>query len=208
MYGRTYSTQTYLTMIPLIFGVALSTVGDYYFTVAGFFMTLLGVILASVKTVATNRLLTGQLKLSALELLLRMSPLAAVQCMIYAFISGEPDQFRTAYAQGQFSKSFGFALLLNATTAFLLNIVGFQTNKMAGALTVTVCGNVKQALTIVSHPFCPDTPQAPLTCNKAFGITIFHVQVGMMNAMGMLITVAGAAWYSAVELRSKAAQRR
>ena len=33
-YARTYSTQTYLTMIPLIFGVALSTAGDYYFTIA------------------------------------------------------------------------------------------------------------------------------------------------------------------------------
>lgn len=66
-YGRTYSTQTYITMIPLIFGVALSTAGDYYFTVIGFSMTLLGVVLASVKTVATNRLMTGSLKLSALE---------------------------------------------------------------------------------------------------------------------------------------------
>lgn len=67
VYGRTYSTQTYLTMIPLIFGVGLSTAGDYYFTLIGFSMTLLGVVLASVKTVATNRLMTGSLKLSALE---------------------------------------------------------------------------------------------------------------------------------------------
>lgn len=203
-YARTYASQTYLTMIPLISGVALATVGDYYATLAGFTMTLLGVFLvrvniagktaiktdsssqASVKTVATNRLMTGSLKLSALEVLLRMSPLAAIQCVFYGYLTGEADQFRIAFAEGQFSGTFGAALLVNAMTAFLLNIVGFQANKMAGALTITVCGNVKQALTIL------------------LGIVLFHVQVGMLNAVGMLITLAGAAWYSQVELSSRA----
>ncbi|KAF7188467.1 GDP-mannose transporter GONST5 [Pseudocercospora fuligena] len=188
-YGREYSRTTYLTMIPLVFGVALSTVGDYYATLAGFFMTFLGVVLASVKTVATNRLMTGSLKLSALEVLLRMSPLAAIQCVIYAYFSGEADQFRAAYTSDQFSSSFGAALFLNAVTAFLLNVVGFQANKMAGALTITVCGNVKQALTIL------------------FGIILFHVEVGLLNAVGMLITIAGAVWYSKVELDSKRASK-
>lgn len=47
-YARTYASQTYLTMIPLISGVALATVGDYYATLAGFTMTLLGVFLVRV----------------------------------------------------------------------------------------------------------------------------------------------------------------
>ncbi|CAK1357663.1 unnamed protein product [Cercospora beticola] len=185
-YARTYSSQTYLTMIPLISGVALATVGDYYCTLAGFTMTLLGVVLAAIKTVATNRLMTGSLKLSALEVLLRMSPLAAIQCVVYAYLTGEADQFRIAYAEGQFSSTFGAALFLNAITAFFLNIVGFQANKMTGALTITVCGNVKQALTIL------------------LGIVLFHVQVGALNAFGMLITLCGAAWYSQVELSLRA----
>lgn len=67
VYGRTYSNSTYLTMIPLILGCAIATAGDYQATVAGFLMTFLGVILASVKTVATNRIMTGPLSLSALE---------------------------------------------------------------------------------------------------------------------------------------------
>lgn len=119
-----------------------------------------------------------------------MSPLAAIQCIAYAVISGEANQFRVAYANGELSNTFGAALLVNATTAFLLNIVGFQANKMAGALTITVCGNVKQALTIM------------------FGIVLFHVEVGITNAVGMLITIAGAAWYSKVELDKKRAPSR
>ncbi|RMX93791.1 hypothetical protein D0867_14085 [Hortaea werneckii] len=188
LYNRSYSTPTYLSMIPLIFGVGLATAGDYYCTLIGFLLTALGVILAAVKTVATNRLMTGSLALSAMEVLLRMSPLAAVQCVLYAFITGEVREFHLAYQQGQFSGSFGMALLANAVIAFSLNMVSFQANKLAGALTMTVAGNVKQALTI------------------ALGIVLFNVQTGMMNAVGMLITLAGAAWYSKIELDNKRAK--
>lgn len=53
-YARTYSGQTYLTMVPLISGVALATVGDYYATLAGFTMTLLGVVLVSAVPLVTR----------------------------------------------------------------------------------------------------------------------------------------------------------
>lgn len=48
-YSRSYSNATYLSLIPIIFGVGLATYGDYYFTLNGFLLTLLGVVLASVK---------------------------------------------------------------------------------------------------------------------------------------------------------------
>ncbi|KAK3704872.1 hypothetical protein LTR37_013563 [Vermiconidia calcicola] len=191
-YGRTYSTATYLTMIPLILGVGLTTAGDYYCTLAGFTITLIGVILASVKPVATNRLMTGSIAFSAMEVLLRLSPLAAIQCIICAFLTGELERFRLAYAGGEFSNSFGVGLLANAVIAFALNIISFQTNKVAGALTMTVCGNVKQVLTI------------------GLGIVLFNVEVGWLNAVGTAITVLGAVWYSKVELdikRSRALQK-
>lgn len=50
---------------------------------------------------------------------------------------------------------------------------------------MTVCGNVKQCLTI------------------ALGILIFDVNVSALNGVGMAITLAGAAWYSFVELRGR-----
>ncbi len=48
-FGRSYSTKTYLSLVPVVLGVALATYGDYYFTTIGFALTLLGVVLASVK---------------------------------------------------------------------------------------------------------------------------------------------------------------
>lgn len=188
MLGRTYSTATYLSIIPLILGVGMATLGDYYCTLWGFTLTLIGVILAAVKTVATNRIMTGSLALSALEVLLRMSPLATVQCVVFAFMTGEVKAAHLAYIEGSLSRGFGFALLVNGLIAFLLNIVSLQANKMAGALTMTVAGNIKQALTIL------------------LGIIVFNLHTGLLNAAGIAVTVFGAAWYSKVELDTKRAK--
>lgn len=190
LYGRTYTNATYLSMIPLALGIGLATAGDYDCTLSAFTLTLLGVILASAKTVATNRLMTGSLALSPTEVLLRMCPLAAIQCLAYAFITGEPRQFHSAYAEGQFSISFGMALLSNILIACCLNMVSFRANKLAGALTITVAGNVKQALTI------------------ALGIGLFNVHMGPMSAACMVITLAGAACYSKIELDNSRARAR
>jgi hypothetical protein len=185
VFGRSYKTQTYLTMIPLILGVGLATFGDYFFTLGGFLITLVGVVLASTKTVVTNRLMTGSLALSPLELLTRMSPLAALQCFIYAITNGELQEVLSSSRSGTMSTTFLIAVLGNSAVACLLNGVSFQTNKLAGALTMSICGNLKQCLTIV------------------LGITLFSVQLTPLNVHGLVIAAGGAAWYSAVELRQR-----
>lgn len=184
-YNRTYSYSTYLALIPLVSGVGLATYGDYYFTTLGFVCTLLGALLAAVKTVATNRLMTGSLALPPLELLYRMSPLACMQALAISSATGELARFKVFYSSAYFTNSLVLALLGNGLLAFFLNVSSFQTNKVAGALTMTVCGNVKQCLTVL------------------LGIVLFSVKVQALNGVGMVIALGGAAWYSAVELRRK-----
>lgn len=128
--------------------------------------------------------MTGVLALSPLETLLRMSPLAFMQAILCALLSGEFGDFRKANPDGP-SGLLMLALVGNGLLAFLLNVSSFSTNKVAGALTMTVCGNVKQCLTVL------------------LGIVLFGVRVGFLNGLGMLIALGGAAWYSAVELRTK-----
>jgi hypothetical protein len=48
-YFRSYSTRTYLSLVPIVVGVGFATYGNYYFTLTGFLLTLLGVLLAAVK---------------------------------------------------------------------------------------------------------------------------------------------------------------
>jgi hypothetical protein len=184
-FSRTYSTTTYLSLVPIILGVCMVTYGDYYFTMLGFSLTLLGVILAALKTIISNRLMTGSLALPALEILYRMSPLAAMQALLYSVLTGELSRFVQYAGEGYLTKVRVLGLLTNSLIAFFLNLSSFHTNKIAGALTMTVCGNLKQVLTIL------------------LGILLFDVHVGVLGGMGMVITLGGAAFYSKVELNKK-----
>lgn len=129
--------------------------------------------------------MTGTLKLPALEILLRMSPLAAFQSIVYAYLAGETTRLNTSISTHSISNGVWLALIGNGLIAFILNISSFQTNKLAGALTITVAANLKQTLTIL------------------LGIVLFNVQVGVLNGLGMMVTLLGCAWYSKVELDSK-----
>lgn len=186
-YSRTYSTMTYLSLLPLIIGAAMTTLGEMSFTDAGFLLTILGVILAALKTVVTNRFMTGSLALPPIEFLMRMSPLAALQALACATATGELSGFHKLMTSGDISLPPAFASLFgNGFLALLLNIASFNTNKLAGALTMTVCGNLKQCLTV------------------ALGIVLFDVTIDLLNGAGMAVTMLGAAIYSKAELDNKA----
>lgn len=163
-----YGFSTYLSLIPVIFGVGLATYGDYYATILGFHMTLLGAILAAVKTVVTNRMQTTGLHLTALEILYRLSPLAVAQSLFVGYIHGEVSAFRNFASQpGNLNNKAILILLVNAAMAFGLNMTSFTANKKAGALTMTVAANLKQILTVL------------------ISITFWHLKVGWVNAVGM-----------------------
>jgi drug/metabolite transporter (DMT)-like permease len=183
VYKRRYSPATYISMVPLLLGVAMTTAGEYHCTILGFVLTATGVVLASIKTVATNRLVG---KFSPMEILLYMSPLAATQCVIYAFATGEVYAVRKAMAENTLNVAnwrFGAGLFLNACFAFALNIVSFQANKVAGALTISVCGLLKQIMTIL------------------IAVVWFSVPIGAMNGLGILVASGGAALFTRAELR-------
>lgn len=149
IFRRKYAVATYVSLIPIIGGVGLATYGDYYFTPIGFILTAIGVLLAAIKTVVTNRLLTGRLQLGPLEVLLRMCPLAAVQSLLYSALIGEFSDFMDFVGTGSFDRRAMLAVAGNGVLAFALNVASFQANKQAGALSMTVCANLKQCLTIV-----------------------------------------------------------
>lgn len=167
-YSRTYSSDTYVSLVPVILGVGLATYGDYYATMLGFFLTLLGAILAALKTVVTNRMQTAGLHLTANELLYRLSPLAFMQSIAMAYLNGEfsgIDKF--LYEQGNLSMKVFLIFLINAAMAFGLNVTSFTANKKTGALTMTVAANVKQILTVL------------------LAVMFWHLKVSFINACGM-----------------------
>lgn len=130
--------------------------------------------------------MTGSLALPPVEFLMRMSPLAALQALACATATGEVAGFRELITSGQVSLPSSIASLTgNGFLALLLNISSFNTNKLAGALTMTVCGNLKQCLTVL------------------LGIFLFNVSVDLLNGAGMAVTMVGAGIYSKAELDTK-----
>ncbi|CAG8743046.1 17617_t:CDS:2, partial [Rhizophagus irregularis] len=164
--------MTYISLLPVVLGVVFATVGDYYFTKMGFFLTVLGTILAALKTVVTNRVQVGRLKLHPLDLLLRMSPLAFVQTVIYAYVTGELHRVR-AFSRTEMTTSLVIALVTNGVIAFFLNVVSFTANKKTSALTMTVAGNVKQVLSII------------------LAVVIFNLTITPTNGLGIFLTLLG-----------------
>lgn len=102
--------------------------GDYYFTRWGLFLTLLGTLLAAMKTIVTNMILVGRLKLHPLDLLLRMSPLAFIQCVFASWYTGELERVR-AFGATELDRSKLIGLAVNGGIAFALNVVSFTVSR-------------------------------------------------------------------------------
>ncbi|CDO75092.1 hypothetical protein BN946_scf185010.g17 [Trametes cinnabarina] len=218
--GTAASKSKLIALAPVMLGVILassarySTYGEYYFTALGLFLTLLGTILAAFKTIYTNALqsqprltrrhhsarassflLPPPLNLHPLDLLTRLSPLAFVQCVALAYVSGESARIwrPPSLALNGASPIVGglpwLLLLGNGVIAFGLNVVSFTANGKVGALNMTVAANVKQVLTIV------------------LAVAVFDLTITRTNALGIVITLLGGAWYAAVEYNEKARSR-
>ena len=130
-------------------------------------MTLLGAILASVKTVVTNRIQTAGMHLGALEMLYRMCPLALVQSLAMGYLRGEIGGLIAHIQTSKCTKTSLLVVLVNALMAFSLNLASFSANKKVGALAMTVAANVKQILTVL------------------LAILFWKLEVGWVNALGM-----------------------
>jgi hypothetical protein len=154
----------------------------------GFLLTLLGTLLAAAKTILTNSIqVNNSSPLHPMDLLLRMSPLAFLQSLFYAILIGEPAKLATLLSTmpSHSCSTLALKLAINGTLAFGLNYVSFAANKKTSPLTMTVAANVKQCLSII------------------LGIWAFRLQVGWMNAMGIMIALVGGAWYAKVEFSVK-----
>ncbi|PVF96921.1 TPT-domain-containing protein [Serendipita vermifera] len=197
-----------LSLLPVVAGVGFTTYGDYYFTWWGLVLTVFGTFLAALKTIVTNILQSGNprlrlapeskgpvtkpidsgLKLHPLDLLGRMSPLAFIQCVLYATMSGELDRVRKYGALAMDNRKM-LALSTNGLIAFGLNIVSFTANKKSGPLTMNIAANVKQVLTMAS------------------AVVIFDLVITPANLLGIVLTLLGGAWYALVEYREKAKKK-
>jgi uncharacterized membrane protein len=139
------------------------------------------------------------MKLHPLDLLLRMSPLAFVQCVFYAYATGELERVRE-FSSTNMTISLASGLLINGLLAFALNIVSFTANKKTSALTMTVAGknddndkHPKGMNQNADHSLCLGNVKQVLSIILA--VVIFDLNINVTNAFGIALTLIGGAWY-------------
>ena len=179
--GKSFSAQRQLSVCVVVFGVACSCYGDMTYTAVGFIYTVLCVLLAAAKVVASGEMLTGDLKLPPLELLAYMAPLALVQCLVMSFLTGEASEISARWSvdlSPAVSWDPGLVVAASGVASFTLNVSSLVANKMTSPLTLCIAANVKQVLMI------------------AFATVIFGTPIGALNAVGILVVLTASSAYS------------
>lgn len=167
-----------LTLVPVVVGVALACYGEFGFSALGAVLTLFGVFLSSAKGVATNLLLVGPLRLDPFDLLLRMSLLCTLQCLAYAWLSGELADVAAFFRASDDPALLAAQLASNAALAFALSYLSFVANRATSSLSMSVVGNVKQVLLI------------------ALTVWLFGDVLGATQWFGVVLTLIGGALYT------------
>ena len=177
----------YLSLIHFSLGVGPATNSDWYFTALGCFLALLNVVLVSIKTLASNRLVTDSLEVSPIELLLWVFPFCSVKSLLCSIFAEEVNACLAWNQEGSLTPHNMLTLASKGCLAFLLKISSFYTSRLAGDSFI-VGANLDQCLTIL------------------LAVVVFDMHVDLLSIYSMA-ALAGALIYCQVKLDCRGRSR-
>jgi len=162
----TSCVELYIVTIICV-GVAMTSVGETYFSWLGFTFQSFAILAESSRLVLTNILLK-QLKLDPLSSLYYIAPLCAVfigiACVIF--------ESATLPYERMMTKDFIITMILNGGVAFTLNVAVVLLISNTSALTLTLAGIVKDILLVVLSVSVFGSP-VTLLQYAGYGIALF-----------------------------------
>ncbi|KAL9652126.1 hypothetical protein ABK040_008786 [Willaertia magna] len=200
--GKPPSLQIVLSVLPIIVGVYFACLpndsgsnskatqhhhdgGDdeeHFISLKSLLILFAGNVLCSLKTTLTNKYL-NQYNLHPMLLLNRLSFYSSFLMFLFAYLIGEV----TDLIQNDFIydlKTIGF-ISSTGLIAFLLNYFNFKANVSTSPLTMSIVGLVQQVLTVY------------------FSTIIFNTPLGIINVIGIVLTVLGSCLYTFIKFREQ-----
>ncbi len=172
------------SIVFICFGVAVTVSNHVDFEWISFIVLLVGIVIAALKVVLTNKYLHQFSKqYHPMEFLALISPFASIQMLLISLCMGELSQFFRDLASISFTS--WFFVLTSSLFAFLLNLTNFLASKGTSAVTVSVTGTLKQLATVV-FSFCFFETQTAWSDSSRFGYIV----------VGCTITFSSLLFYS------------
>lgn len=176
--------RVFQSLVPIVGGVVLASWTEAEFEMTGFLAALFASVVTALLSILTSKLL--QTSLNSPNLMYYMAPLSAGMLVPVTFF-GEFEGLSIDLGIRSNTTGLIIVLMISGIVAFALNTLTFLLINNTSALTYTVVGNVKVVFSII------------------FSVIILGNKVGIGNAIGCLVTLAGAAWYSQIKYQLKMA---
>eukprot|EP01122_Echinamoeba_exundans_P011230 TRINITY_DN4397_c0_g1_i1.p1 TRINITY_DN4397_c0_g1~~TRINITY_DN4397_c0_g1_i1.p1 ORF type:complete len:327 (+),score=58.55 TRINITY_DN4397_c0_g1_i1:124-1104(+) len=174
--------RIWVSLIPIVGGVMLATYTEVNFEIKGFMAAMIASVIHAGMTAVSSRLMRA--KLDSVNLTYYMAPPSALMTLPF-MLTFEYSNLTSRWAANFAGTNIVFVLLLSGAIALALNVSTFLAIKATSALTFTVIGNIKVIFSIV------------------ISVIIFQNEIGLFNAFGCAVTIAGAWWYSQIQYEVK-----
>jgi drug/metabolite transporter (DMT)-like permease len=181
-----YSALHYISCFVVCIGVAFSCFGEINLTTFGFFATVFGCFLSSLKSISVKLSLSGAYEIQPFNLLNRMSPISGMEMFVLILMAGEhKEMVSNQHYRGTLWPIF--SVLITGIIAFFVNLTNFLATFHTSPLTVTIVGCVKQVVTIV------------------ISVIVFDKKLTMLNTFGVIVTTCGSLWYGLLKFTKQPA---
>ncbi|KAG9240097.1 DUF250 domain membrane protein [Calycina marina] len=167
------SLQVLLTLLVIVCGVAISSLGELRFVLVGFLIQGAAVLFEAYKNTLQQILITGQTRLSTLTLLYYFAPTCTAFNVIWVLI------FELQGLQHRGASGIGPGIwLLNGVLCFGLNIASVTVIKKTSSLVLTLSGIPKSILL------------------SSMDMMLYRTPITLVQAIGLSIAAAGTYRYS------------
>jgi len=173
-FHKSFSWDTYLSLLPVVGGVGVASWAEVNFVKVGFYAALVASIITALMAIVSGVILTQQL--DAVNLTYYLAPFSFIMLLpLAAYLEFGDIQYKWEY-YGNYEPIL--ILIISGAIAFLLNVFTFYVIKFTSPLTYTVAGNSKVVLSIT------------------ISVLIFRNEVTFLNGIGCAVALLGVMWYN------------